>query len=488
MFAATFGSTLKRIAIGAIGAAATFVPLSTATAQGASPERRVALVIGIGAYKHATPLANPVTDARGVAASLRSIGFDVIESYDGDNMTLRRAVGDFSAAIETAKVALFYYAGHGMSVRDDNYLLPADAEMKREADLFQALKVRDVLEQMQRDQRTNIVILDACRDNPFAQRMARSMAGTRSASVRSGLAAMDIRSNTGTMIAFATDPGSVALDGDTGGNSPFTEALIRHAADPSINLSTVMDRVRSDVLRVTKNAQRPWTQSSVDGEIFLHTGTSRAITVQPKQVVAALPTVTSDAPPPVSPALPPLTAAPSSAELELKLWETAVKFDAITGYQAYLTQFPAGMFAGVARERVLQLQAKATQPPVAPLAPVAAVPPVAPVAALPATPVAPVAPVAPTGRVSAKPAPVVVEAPRQPRQRTRTVAPVEVEEAPVVRRAPPPPRRVIVERQVPRHAPMPMPRHRGDGGAGRILGAAIAVGIGAAILGGGFRR
>src|SRR6478735_2710670 len=232
----------------------------------AVPERRVALVIGNSAYTAVPPLANPQRDAKGISAALKRLGFDVVEGYDLKMDEMTGVVREFAQKLDGAKAGLVYYAGHGIAVGDDNYLIPVDASLRSEADLdFRAVNVQLILRQMQRDERVNIVILDACRDNPFAAQLA-----AKSRAVTRGLTAIETQSASGILIAFATDPRATALDGERDGNSPFTSALLKHIETPEVSITTVMDRVRADVWETTGKKQKPWTNSSIIGEFRLN--------------------------------------------------------------------------------------------------------------------------------------------------------------------------------------------------------------------------
>ncbi|GEP09500.1 caspase family protein [Methylobacterium gnaphalii] len=316
-------------------------------AQAATADRRVALVIGNGAYENVAQLDNPLTDSKAVAAALKRIGFDVVEGYDLKLDGMRSLVGQYAAKLDGAKVAFVYYAGHGVAVAGDNYLLPTDTVLKSEADLdFKTMNVNLVLRQMQREDRVNVVILDACRDNPFTKELARSLK-TRSASVASGLSEITVNSAAGTMIAFATDPGKTALDGAGGQNSPFTTALLKHMETPGVSISTVMDRVREDVWRSTGERQRPWVNTSIIGEFYLN----------PTPAAAALQVAAAETPG-VSSATPAMAAAGPQA-LEIRLWESAEKSGAKEDYQAYLDAHPNGYFAQIARNRLARLNGQA---------------------------------------------------------------------------------------------------------------------------------
>jgi tetratricopeptide (TPR) repeat protein len=228
--------------------------------------RRVALVIGNGDYRYAPPLPNPVNDASDIAAALRKLGFDVVEGKNLDRRGMDEALRTFGRKLDGAKLALFFYAGHGLQVNGKNYLVPIDARLERLGDLpIDAVDIGNVLAQMEEEKRVNLVFLDACRDNPLARSLSRSL-GTRSISVGQGLAS--IQSAIGTMIVYATQPDNVALDG-TGRNSPFTTALLKHIATPGIDISALMRRVRSDVIAATNEKQVPWDHSSLTGDVIL---------------------------------------------------------------------------------------------------------------------------------------------------------------------------------------------------------------------------
>jgi hypothetical protein len=231
----------------------------------AAPDR-VALVIGNGAYTNVSPLANPSNDAADMAAALRRIGFDVVEGRDLDKRGMEAKIIEFSRKLDAANLALFFYAGHGLQVGGKNYLVPIDAKVERAADLsFETIDVSHVLAQMEADKRVNLVFLDACRDNPLARSLARSM-GTRSTTVGQGLAS--IQSAIGTMIGYATQPDNVALDG-SGRNSPFTTAMLKHLPTPGVDISVLMRRVRADVVQATNQKQVPWDHSSLMGDVVL---------------------------------------------------------------------------------------------------------------------------------------------------------------------------------------------------------------------------
>ncbi len=317
---------------------ALLVTLITSSAQA---ERRVALVIGNGAYAQAAPLANPANDARAVAAALTRLGFEVISGFDLSNADLRRTVRAFVDKLVGADVAMFFYAGHGLQVAGENYLIPVDAAIRIEADLdFNAVRMDLISRQLDREARVKIIMLDACRDNPFEKELARSMGRTRSALVKRGLA--EINSAGGTLIAFATDPGSVALDG-SGRHSPFTTALLRHIETPGVEIGLVMRRVTRDVFESTGERQRPWINASLTGELYL----------KPRETAGAAP----PAPPTATPT-PPGASGFDDRQLELAMWQAAEKSGQAGDYKEYLKRYPNGQFAGLARNRLDALRNK----------------------------------------------------------------------------------------------------------------------------------
>jgi tetratricopeptide (TPR) repeat protein len=240
---------------------------STAAPKVAALGRRVALVIGNSNYRYANPLPNPANDAADISQMLRRLGFDVIEGLNLDRRGMEDRIRAFGRKLEAgADLALLFYAGHGMQVGGRNYLIPVDAKLERSGDLtLDTIELGQILVQMEAEKRVNLVFLDACRDNPLARSFARSL-GTRSASVGSGLA--PVQSAIGTMIAYATQPDNVALDGE-GRNSPFTTALLKYIATPKLEIGSIMKRVRADVIATTREKQVPWDHSSLVGDVIL---------------------------------------------------------------------------------------------------------------------------------------------------------------------------------------------------------------------------
>lgn len=233
-------------------------------------EKRVALVIGNSDYKHAPEIPNPAHDAEDVAEALKTLGFDVVEGRNLDFQATRMAIREFSKKLEEADLGLLFYAGHGVQVSGRNYLVPIDAQLDSVAALeVDAINLDAVMHAMETQERTrtNIVILDACRDNPFTRTLKRSASASRSTSIEQGLA--PIKTAGGTLVAYATDPGNVALDGSGTRNSPFTGALLAHMTIPELEIETLLKRVRRDVIAATKGKQTPWSNSSLVNEVFL---------------------------------------------------------------------------------------------------------------------------------------------------------------------------------------------------------------------------
>ena len=238
---------------------AAIVLLCLCIGSAAHAGKRVALVIGNAAYLHAGELANTRNDAGDMAAALRVHGFEVLDGIDLDKAALERKIRDFAAALVGADVGVFFYAGHGLQISGTNYLVPIDAQLRNASALdFEMVRLDLVQRTMEREAATNILFLDACRDNPLAPNLARAM-GTRSVDIGRGLAPAE--SGVGTLISFSTQPGNVALDG-TDRNSPFAGALIKHLRSSKDDLSAILIAVRNDVMRETQRRQVPWEHSA----------------------------------------------------------------------------------------------------------------------------------------------------------------------------------------------------------------------------------
>ena len=322
--------------------------------------KRVALVIGNGAYEHTVPLPNPSNDAELMAAKLRSLGFEVVAGQDQTYNDMRRSVLDFAKKAYGAEIALLFYAGHGMQVAGQNLLVPIDAKIEDETSLdFETISVDFIMRQMSKDVKVQMVFLDACRDNPLARTLARRMGPSRSGNLGTGLAEIKVEETggEGSVIAFATSPGDVALDGD-GQNSPFTSALIRHIDTPNASIQTVMTRVTGDVYDATEKRQRPWVNASLIGEVFLNKSSAAAEGTE----VASLGTTATAVPDQaVSNAAVSAAATTSQPNLDWEreklIWEAAKSSDTVADYESYLAAYPKGTFADFARNSIKRLGA-----------------------------------------------------------------------------------------------------------------------------------
>jgi uncharacterized caspase-like protein len=224
-------------------------------------EKRVALVIGNGAYAHEPHLSNPQHDVEDVAAALQRSHFEVIQGTDFDHLRMQDAVIQFARIAQSADVAMFYYSGHALQFNGINYLMPVDAELVDEADLYRLTRVDDVLGYLQQAKNLKIIVLDSCRDNPLAEMLKRSIASTRAASIQRGLAR--IEAPIGTIISYATQAGRTAADG-TGRNSPYTAAFLRHIENRE-EIGDIFRDISADVYRDTNQAQLPELSLSLIG-------------------------------------------------------------------------------------------------------------------------------------------------------------------------------------------------------------------------------
>jgi uncharacterized caspase-like protein len=308
----------------------------------APAEERVALVIGNGGYRHVPPLANPPNDARLVAETLRSLDFRLIGDgalLNGDRAAMEHAIRDFGKRLRGRAVGLFYYAGHGVQIEGENYLVPVAADVEDAADVkYELVNVGYVLDEMKNaGNRLNIVILDACRNNPFGGRGLRAL--TR------GLAQM--QAPEGTIISYATQPGATASDG-SGKNSPFTRALTVAMLKPGLSVFETFNDVGLSVKSATGGQQQPWLASSpIEGTFQF-----RARSILPA------PAPLANAPVPAGAA-----SAASSAD-DRTFWESVKDSNNIAELKAYLDRFPQGTFASLATLRIKQLRAAAGPAPV----------------------------------------------------------------------------------------------------------------------------
>ncbi|MCK1284098.1 caspase family protein [Bradyrhizobium sp. 44] len=233
----------------------------TFTTSPAISAERVALVIGNGGYKRVPALPNPTQDAADISQVLERLGFRVSQLSNATAADMRKAIVEFGRNAEGSSMALVFYAGHGMEVGGENWLIPTDAELRSDADIeSEAVSLRSVNQQVSKARQLGLVILDACRNNPFAAKMKRSLA-TRA--VARGLVATEPTDNV--LVAYAARDGTTASDGD-GRNSPFTAALLRHLETPGLEISLLFRRVRDDVMTATKREQQPFVYGSLSKE------------------------------------------------------------------------------------------------------------------------------------------------------------------------------------------------------------------------------
>jgi uncharacterized caspase-like protein len=293
-------------------------------------EKRVALVIGNSAYQKVAKLPNPANDAAAMVAMLKAAGFDLVETkFNVAANEMRKALRDFAAKTRDADIAVVYYAGHGIELEGTNYLIPIDATLETDGDVLdETVPLDRVLFAVEPAKQLRLVILDACRDNPFAKTMKRTLA---SRAVGRGLAKIEPTSPN-TMIAFAAKAGSTASDGD-GKNSPYAAALIEHLPKPGLDLRRAFGFVRDDVLKNTGNKQEPYVYGSLGGN---------DLPLVPVKPVAT------------GPQADPNTAVRRDYELALQLGTR-------DAWEAFVSQYPEGFYANLAKGQLKKIAAEATQ-------------------------------------------------------------------------------------------------------------------------------
>jgi uncharacterized caspase-like protein len=304
-------------------------------------DKRVAFVVGNSAYKTVAPLPNPASDAKAMAQILRNVGFDVVEGTNLTRDKMSEKLIDFGRRAQGADLALFFYAGHGISLNGVNYLLPVDADLKSEADvkLGAPINIDAALEQTMGDAKVRLVFLDACRDNPFAAKIRSAAKATRSVTVDAGLAEM--KPSEGSLIAFATGPGQTALDGEVGSHSPFTRALISNITQPGVEIQQAMTKVRAQVNDETNKNQLPWDHTSLTGSVYLNPVAAPADKAA-TPTTAASPTVVASASP--------------TDNVEIEFWRSVKDSNKVDELNAYLAKYPNGTFASLAQARIQTLQ------------------------------------------------------------------------------------------------------------------------------------
>jgi len=290
-------------------------------------DNRVALVIGNGAYVRAPHLPNPPHDAEDVAGALKRSGFETILATDLAKTGMDEAIIKFARAVRSADVAMFYYSGHALQFGGINYLMPVDAKLDDEADLRRMVRLDDIVADMQHAKNLRILVLDSCRDNPLADELKRSIAAARSASVGRGLAKID--SPEGMIIAYATQAGSIAEDGE-GRNSPYTAAFLKNV-EAKEEVGTIFRRITADVYQTTHQKQLPELSLSLIGEFYLNG--KLEITVTPGTAPAALD---------------PCAAASDH-------WKSSEAIKTKAAYEDHLARFPTCSFASLARARIAAL-------------------------------------------------------------------------------------------------------------------------------------
>ncbi|MGY4431992.1 putative caspase-like protein [Bradyrhizobium sp. F1.13.1] len=292
-------------------------------------QARVALVIGNGAYEKVPELPNPTRDAADVGRALERLDFKVTQVKNATAQEMRKAVVEFGRSAEGADLAVVFYAGHGMEVSGENWLIPVGAELRSDTDIeSEAISLRSVSLQVSKARKLSLVILDACRNNPFAAKMRRSLS-TRA--VARGLAPTEPSDNV--LIAYAARDGTTASDGD-GRNSPFTASLLRHIETPGLEISFLFRRVRDDVMAATRREQQPFVYGSLSkDEIYL-----RAPVASAQTPVASAPV-------------------PADAAEDEKFW-LSIQTSTVAGlYEEFLARYPRSSHVAEARQRVKNFNA-----------------------------------------------------------------------------------------------------------------------------------
>ncbi len=293
-------------------------------------EKRVALVIGNGAYQKASRLANPANDSMAIAGMLKGAGFAQVELHQNLGIReLRQAINEFADIARDADTAVVYYSGHGIEVDGINYLIPIDAVLDRDTDVpYETFSLDNLVRLLEPARRLRLVMLDACRDNPFVRSMKRTV-GTRT--VGRGLAAVEPTS-VNTLIGFAAKAGSFALDGE-GRNSPYATAVLNHLATPGLDLRIAFGRVRDEVLRTTKSRQEPFVYGSLGGSNV--------------SIV--------DAPAPAA-ASPAAQAPSASSDPAAQAWMVAKDTTSMAVLEDFIRHFGDSFYASLARARLEELK------------------------------------------------------------------------------------------------------------------------------------
>jgi hypothetical protein len=324
-------------------------------------ERRVALVVGNAQYAHTPALPNPRNDAQDIADTLRRMGFDVTLGYDLDQIKFAHIIDDFARALEGADVGLFFYAGHGLQINEKNYLVSTEAKLESTFLVpSETIELDAVIRLMESKANTNLIFLDACRNNPLTDNLKRNLAAiNRSVNVGRGLARIE-PTGRDTLVAFSSAPGQEAADG-RGRNSPFTASLLRHLPKPGLEVSVMLKEVTADVRRETNNAQRPQQLSDMSKAFYF-------VKAEPVAVAAPSP----------GPATAPVAPTNPMDPVDVAFWQSAAAANDCESIRAYLRRFPNGRFVDLARLSELRLCRPSPPPAVPPLTPGPAAAPAAP--------------------------------------------------------------------------------------------------------------
>jgi len=297
-------------------------------------ERRVAFVVGNGDYQHTSALPNPTNDSHDVAAALRRLNFDVTLKNNITNVDFREALATFSEAADGADIAIFFYAGHGLEIARQNYLVPVDAKLSTDRRIrFEAVSLDDVSSSMEGVKGLRLVLLDACRNNPFLKSMKRTLS-TRS--IGRGLAAPEPQ--VGSLVSFAAKEGTVASDG-AGRNSPYTRGLLANLETPGLEVNFMFRKIRDSVIEATGGKQEPFTYGSLPGT---------SIYLKPPVQTAALQST-------VQPQAQLIVPPPASDQIEVSYWVSIVNLNSKDLFQSYINRYPGGQFVEIARYRVAQI-------------------------------------------------------------------------------------------------------------------------------------
>ena len=326
--------------VGLAGALLFFLLVAAVSAQAAG---RVALVVGNSAYEHMGRLPNPENDAADVGAALRRLGFEVTEARDADRTALTNALRAFTRRSAGADVAMVFYAGHGMEMDGVNYLLPVDARLERDTDVrYETVTLDDVLASTA-GAGLRLVILDACRNNPLARSMQRTVRSRYVSNGSFGAVNEDLLGDQ-TLVAYSAAAGTTADDGG-GRNSPYAAALLTHLEDP-VDIELMFRRVRARVLSATNERQRPHEYSSLLREHYLSVSGGGGVLAGPAAAGAAQGRLPD----------------PVRAQQETVFWQSAANGTNAADFEAYLATWPNGVYASLARNRLAALRAPTPNP------------------------------------------------------------------------------------------------------------------------------